>query len=368
MENAITLFIQGHGSENITIPFNNNSLKLLSFAGKPGASGDLGRCEYYNNQPIFTIINNFLNNQYLNHTNLDKESQGQLFSSISQDLQQIYENCDFIYDKGFTETYPVSERIFYFKPNLHETCRLCTNPEESSTENMITMENKDRCIAGRCLTERNKKNLCCPEYGLTVICSSFIEDARFTLAGNSFKERNNANINMKLSNKNYWKNRASNEYKYLVDKIYNQKQISLTELNVLFKSMGFEYIYIFDPSCRYCEIDPLEAEKYRNLELIKPSNRTIINGNTEPIYSSQPTNSFLNNNQTTINKNSNSFVQPIQECINGVCGLFQNKSKIDGGKTKRITRKVFKKRKTNKKKQTIMKKRKTARKTVKKKY
>jgi hypothetical protein len=61
--------------------FNNNSLKLLSFAGKPGVSGDLGRCEYYNNQPIFTIINNFLNNQYLNHTNLDKESQGELFSN-----------------------------------------------------------------------------------------------------------------------------------------------------------------------------------------------------------------------------------------------------------------------------------------------
>lgn len=355
MEKAITLFIQGHGSENISIPFNNNSLKLLSFAGKPGASGDLGRCEYYNNQPIFTIINNFLNKQYLNHTNLDKESQGELLTYTSQHLQEIYEKCDFIYDKGFTETYPVSERIFYFEPNLHETCRLCTNPEESSTENMIILEGKDRCTAGRCLTERNKNNLCCPEYGLTVVCSSFMEDARFTLAGNSFKERSNANINMKLSNKNYWKNRASNEYKYLVDKIYNQKEISLTELNGLFKSMGFEYIYIFDPSCRYCEIDPLEAEKYRNLELIKPSER-INNGNTEPIYSSQPTNSFLNNNPNNINKNSNSFVQPIQECINGVCGLFQNKSKIDGGKTKtkRIKRKVFKKHKTNKKKEKYL--------------
>ena len=184
MEKAVTLLIQGHGSEDITIPFNNNSLMLLSFAGKPGALGDLGRCEYYNNQPIFTIINKFLNKEYLNKINLDKESQGELLSSTYNDLQQIYEKCDFIYDKGFTETYPVSERNFYFEPNPHETCRLCTNPVESSTENMIILEDKDRCIAGRCLTERNKNNLCCPEYGLTVVCSSFIEDARFTLAGN----------------------------------------------------------------------------------------------------------------------------------------------------------------------------------------
>jgi hypothetical protein len=214
---------------------------------------------------------------------------------------------------------------------------------------MVIKEYNERCIAGRCLTERNKNNLCCPEYGLTVVCSSFVEDSRFTLAGNSFKERSNANINMKLSNKNYWKNRASNEYKYLVDKIYNEKEISLSEINNLFKSMGFEYIYIFDPSCRYCEIDPLEAEKYRNIELIKPSERT--NNKQQEIFTSQPITSIIPGTNSNINKLY--IPSSFNDCYNGVCNMF-SKSKVDGGR-KRQTKKVFKKRKTKK----VFKKRKT---------
>jgi murein L,D-transpeptidase YcbB/YkuD len=159
---------------------------------------------------------------------------------------------------------------------------------------------------------------------------------------------------MKLSNKTYWKNRASNEYKYLVDQIYNKKEITLTELTNLFQSMGFKYIYILDPTCRECDIAHNEVEQYVKTETTKPSNRTIMNSNTESIYTSQPTNSFLGNNQNTINKNSNSFVQPLQECINGICKIFPSKSKVDGGTTKKRKRKVFKKRRTNNKKRKTL--------------
>jgi len=371
MENAVTLYIQGHGLENIKVPFNNkNNVQLLSFVGKPGVSGDLAICEYYNNQPIDKVVIYYLQKNmtkmFNDHDTLNNQEQNIFFSESKDFLKDIHQKCDITYDDGFTETYPVSERYFFFEPNQHENCRLCSDPD-CFNENTKRFGLKNITCPQRCLTERNEKKIYCPEYGLSIVSSSFPQDERFTLAGNGYSERLNANINMKLSNKTYWKNRASNEYKYLVDQIYNKKEITLTELTNLFQSMGFKYIYILDPTCRECDIPHNEVEQYVKTETTKPSNRTIMNSNTESIYTSQHTNSFLGINQNTINKNSNSFVQPLQECINGICKIFPSKSKVDGGKTKRIKRKVFKKRRTNNKKRKtlVSKKRKTIKKRVK---
>ena len=351
MDKAVTLYIQGHGSENIKIPFyNNGNVKLLSFVGTPGATGMMDICEYYDNQPIDKIVIHFLKKNmeehFPNQFSLNNYEQSTFFSDSKDYLKKIFENCNIHYENGFTETYPVSERYFYFEPSIedHENCRLCSNPA-CFEEKVKRLELKNLTCPKRCLEERDKNKLFCPEYGLFIVSSSFPEDKRFTLAGNSFEERLNANINMKLSNKTYWKGRASKEYKGLVDKIYDKKEITLTELSLLFYSMGFEYIYILDPTCRDCEIQENEVEEYKNLESTSPIER--INNRKQEIFTQQPSTS------TSINPKINSTVQKsyipsLNDCYKGVCNMFP-KLKVNGGrKKKKKTKKVFKKNKKDK--------------------
>lgn len=342
MDKAVTLYIQGHGSENINVPFDNNgNTKLLSFVGSPGSSGEMVLCNYYNKQPIDKIVIYFLQKNmeevFPNQSTLTNQEQNTFFSSSKDYLKKIHEQCDINYKNGFTETYPISERYFFFEPASedHENCRLCSNP--SCFDNKVQrLGLKNQTCPKRCLEERDQNKLFCPEYGLFVVSSSFPQDNRFTLAGNSFEERLNANINMKLSNKTYWKNRASKDYKGLVDKIYIQKEITLTELGLLFHSMGFEYIYILDPTCRDCEIKENEVDYYRSIESTKPKQR--IKETQQEIITQQPTNSII----TGLNSNNKKSIFPfINECYKGVCNMF-TKSKVDGGKNKN------KKTKTNK--------------------
>lgn len=345
-EEAVTIYIQGHGREYNDETFNNDqTTKLLSFVGMSGELGDAKFCDY-NEKTIDINVIDFLHgqysNQYYNIGNLDNESQDILFDNLPEYLQKLYKKCGLNYENGFTKTWPRWEREFFFEPNPHETCRLCKTLKNKKLNN--------NCNNERCLPERNKNNWCCPEYGLTIVASSFPEDLSFTLAGS--KDRIQSNINMTLSSKTFWKNKASNEYKYLIDKIYNEKEITLSELNLLFKSMGFKYIYILDPTCRECEINKQEAEKNRMIET------------TMPIFTNQPTSSIIpeiNSNVNSNTNNKNPYIQSFQNCYNGVCGMFQNKSKVDGGrkrKRKMKTIKVFEKRKTNKKIMKTIKKRK----------
>ena len=327
MEEAVTLFIQGHGREYNDEPFNNDqTTKLLSFVGMSGELGDAKFCDY-NGKTIDINVIDYLHgqysNQYYNTGNLDNQSQDILFDTLPEYLQKLYKKCGLNYENGFTKTWPRWEREFFFEPNPHENCRLCKTTNNKRLNNT--------CINGRCLPQRNKNNWCCPEYGLTIVASSFPGDLSFTLTGS--QNRTQSNINMTLSSKSFWKNRASNQYKYLIDKIYDEKEIMLSELNLLFKSMGFKYIYILDPTCRECEINKEEALINRSIET------------TIPVFTNQPTTSIIpeikdENSNTNI---QNPYVQTFQNCYNGVCGLFHNKSKIDGGKKKRNrkTKKVF---------------------------
>jgi hypothetical protein len=99
--------------------------------------------------------------------------------------------------------------------------------------------------------------------------------------------------------------------------------------------MGFKHIYIYDPSCRDCEIEAQMAEKYKNLERIHPSNSVIT---------TQPTD-YIPKKSGNGNTIGNSIVN---DCVNGICNMFQKK-KIDGGfKTKRKYKKGKTKRKYKK--------------------
>jgi hypothetical protein len=329
MEETVTLFIQGHGSEYISHPLKNEpNVQLLSFVGMPGVLGQMVFCEH-NDKPIDINIIEYLNKIYSKtygtNGNLNFQSQLSVFNLLPDLLKKLYEECDIIYTKGFSKIWPRWERYFSFKPGEHENCRLCTVTNDLNKENNSSNLGKD-CIRnpGRCLPERNISNLCCPEYGLTIVASSFQEDIPFTLANKNVNRRTEANMNMSLSTKEYWKSRTPT-HKEFVDQIFNEKYIFLSQLITLFKSMGFKYIYLLDPTCRSCKIDTDKAEEYRALENTIPENK---------IFTSQP------NNSTFISSKPTPKTNYFDDCINGVCGYF-NKTKVDGGQ-KRKTRKVFK--------------------------
>lgn len=344
MEEAVTLFIQGHGSEKLTNSLKNDpNIQLLSFVGMPGIVGEMVICEN-NNKPIDINIIEFLNviynKTYKEDGSLDFQSQLLLFNELPELLKRLYEDCDIEYKDGFSKIWPRFERYFSFFPNPHENCRLCSVPNDWNKEQNLGKN----CLPGRCLPERNINNICCPEYGLSIVASSFSNDLPFTLASKNNNTRKEANINISLSTKEYWKSRTPDQ-KSLVDQIYNKKYIYLSQLIILFKSMGFKYIYLLDPTCRSCKIDTHMAEEYKNLERISPN---------EEIFTSQPTNIIFSSDEDPIPK-TNYF----EDCINGICG-FGKKKKIDGGKSRKVfkkgkkkTKKVFKKRKTRKIKKKI---------------
>lgn len=334
-EHAVTLFIQGHGTEDIDTEFDNkdNNTELLSFVGMPGKSGKMNFCGK-NKEPIDMIVLRFLYNQYENHNTIKKENQKQLFEFIPSILPDIYKYCSITIDNGFTLTYPIYDRVFYFSPNEHENCRKCIEPIYSSTKLQADINAEKRVSYKRCIQERDINNIICPEYGLTVVSSSFPEDKLFTLSGVTYNKRNDSNMNMRKSNILHWKNRASPEFKGLVDQIYNDKEISLIEIKDLFRSMGFTKIYIIDPTCRSCEIDPVKAQEIRDAELdpIKADIYRISKKRKREVIPSP------------IPKvTSPNF---IQYCYSGVCSIFRksksNKksksksNKIGGNKTKKM--------------------------------
>lgn len=330
MDSAITIFIQGHGKEDLNSKFSNDkSVELLSFVGKPGELGTMKLCNAYKNMPIDIVVLDFLHKQYSQYNLLSNEDQNVIFHSTGDELPGIYKNCGINYENGFAFTWPRLEREFIFEPAPHENCRVCNDPEEG---NIPFLSNK--CISGRCLPERKKNNICCPEYGLTIVASSFPEDSYFTLAGNS--DRIKSNINMNLMSRDYWKSRTR-DYKYLVDQIFNEKFIHLTDIHLLFKSMGFKNIYIYDPTCRDCEILDQLAEEYKTLERRPPYS----------VITEQPTNFISKSN---VNNNGSSM---LDDCVNGICKIFQ-KSKLEGGAKKylKITKRNYK---NNVKNKTIKK-------------
>jgi hypothetical protein len=349
MDQAITLLIEGHGKEDLNVKFDNDkTVELLSFVGKPGELGIMKLCKKYQYKPIDIVVLNTLHHYYnrQDNENMNNKEQNDLFHEMGRELPAVYENCGIQYKDGFTFTWPVLEREFIFEPAPHENCRLCKDNNCSSK-------------SVRCLPERNINKICCPEYGLTVVSSSFKEDIPFTLGGPT--NRTMANINMYLPAKDYWKSRASNETKYLVDQIYNEKYIHLTDLYLLFKSMGFNHIYIYDPTCRDCEIDETTAQHYRNKELTEPQYIIDKQPFNKIIYSNSNSNSNTNSNSNS-NSNSNYFTNInrnnlINDCYNGVCGYF-NKSKINGGKinSKRKKKKNKKRNKTIKRNKTMKRK------------
>lgn len=214
---SVTLYIQGHGLEmlEIPLPVYGQSVQLLSFSGEVFVNGLMQICEKsgksIDDEVIDTIQSYYLENPHI--------TQSSIFKQFPKILKDMYTDCDIRFEKGFRITFPHNEREFHLKPN----------------------EGEDSSFVS--------------EYGFTVVASSDPNDNEYTLQGSPHKQTKELNWQMTHSNFFYWINKATTmprakmeEYKklFLKDKI-----IYLSNIIDLFLSIGFDKIYIYDPTCRH---------------------------------------------------------------------------------------------------------------------
>jgi hypothetical protein len=254
--NPITLIIQGHGSENTDIGLIANRVQLLSVSGAPGEYGLMGICNH-NNIPLDINVMDRLKDTY-SDPGLQSMSHHIMFNEIlGYVLEDEYTKCNIFFEKngGFTLTQPISERTFYFKPNPHENCEKC-----------IYGEGSNKCE--RCIPIRKDERKQSPEYGLTIISTEIpytqtSDEYRFSLIGN---DRKKANLHMNLTTRNYWKQKipiTSIESINNFEKMFHENEIDLSELLTIFRDMGYQDIYIIDPTCRDCATsNPTRARKH----------------------------------------------------------------------------------------------------------
>jgi hypothetical protein len=327
---SVTLYIQGHGEEDVQISQGIEGVRLLSFAGSAGVLGSMKKCT--NGEMVDIVTLKFLQQMYKTDTTL--ETQEMLFDDILPDsLKDIYENfCNINFvGGGFKKTYPKTERTYFFAPNEHEDCRIC-----KGQINDITGK-----ISHRCLPIRDANSKYCPEYGITVVSSSFEEDHSFTLASdNSSKD---VNLHLSLSAKNYWKNKAkknSTNQKSLefIDKLFEKlfsrekkPKAYLTELIRLFHLMGFTRIFIIDPTCRTLARYNEPTGDYNASKAVKSLRRFALS----VIESQKPrTNSIPNFSYSASKYNTNTTSDPdsdkgiFERCLGDYCpGFLKNSRK-----------------------------------------
>jgi hypothetical protein len=341
-ESSVTIFIQGHGEELLNTPFQNvKRLSLLSFSGSPGELGNMKICDSGESIDIQTIkyLHFMYSNLYSKYNST--VTQMDIYNKLPDDLRELYKNCNIQYeDEGFTVTYPISERIFTLTPNTHENCVKCI---ESGSK--------------RCIYERNSRKQLCPEYGITVLASSDPYDDGFTLATIRLEEKRtkvNWNFNPTVMKHWYGKSRYKDKGE-IYNQLLNDHEITLSNLFLYFSSMGFQNIYIIDPTCRYIPHETTSFQKIsRSVYEKHPSYTRNFHYSPERFHQS-PMNRSLepesNNKICTMKKNKGL----LQQCCGGICktiGL-QSKSKspshsksklkhkIDGGKTRRRAKRAL---------------------------
>ena len=206
--NSVTILIQGHGIQYTNkIKKISANVSLLSFSGFSDTLGYMGFCPKQNKSSETMVI------EKLKEVYRTGESQ-YTFNSLPDILRPIYNSFDIYFKQdGFKITYPKFERMFILQPNPYEDSRYR------------------------------------PNYGIIVVSSSDVEDNGFTLSGIR------GNLFANILNNDYWfeKSTLSEErIEFLKHSLRNsnQRKISLSNLILFFKSMGFDNINIIDPSCR----------------------------------------------------------------------------------------------------------------------
>lgn len=340
----VTIFIQGHGSEDYTLSLKQSiNLNLLSFCGQIGA---LGEMKLENGLQLDIAALNIIQKYYKDHLN---DTQDNKLQGISYVLPILYKRFGITFPNGgFKITQPVRQRTFFLRPNEHENCRMCT---EFGSE--------------RCLESRTR-NVLCPEYGITVVDSSDTQDNGFTL--DTIREgylTKSVNMNMSPSNFQHWQKKITdpNKKQQFKQKIIDKKEVTLTELISFFQSMGFAKINIIDPTCRDCcdidtttpigkfkaivntVIEQKRIEEAKSLvDLMLPTTARERGSQTSPVIRGISP-QIMHRDTDDDNKNENCFIN----CLKGVCQKFCSKKKTLGGRIKKkLTKRKFRRNKTKK--------------------
>lgn len=254
-ENAITIFIFGHGSEDITEFFEGN-VELLSFNGYPSALGRL-----FHNE--FSVFSTELIKQY--QTTRERESQSNIFNRMPQILRTVYKKNGFAIDKffrnkGFKITKPnFSRKFFLHKSNIHEddseygiyvidasnpldddytiyrnidNSRINNSYEHWSERiNDYWREKEDRLKQKKIALRRRLVEL--------INMNANIEEI-ITIQREIFS----------ISNENKYNTKQKTYTKSILDNIINDKQVTLKNLVNFFRNIGYLKVYIYDPTCR----------------------------------------------------------------------------------------------------------------------
>ena len=392
-EESVTLFISGHGMEYFDNRYKENkNVYLMSFVGVPGLSNFMYRCPLNEEAPNTIQQLEFVKKYYKDGLSKGKTQKNFFLNEkVSKELKQGLKNIDERllikenkYSNENTELYGKESSYIHknlyspaFPINLYSTTIPIT--ERLYQLNPNQYENYDECrdMYGNTTFIKDRVNPYCPEYGITIVASTNPKDNGYTLVTaeddiyknnlKNFKSldttdedkeyiiREKSNINLNKSTIEHWRKRAYNysptmfnfNGKYithddyidmLIFYIFNKKEITLTELIYLFESMGFKKIYILDPTCRYSNKTKSSKETKKQIKLEKANYQIDEN----PLL--YPETDDVNEIQSVDNENDNvcsKLGNCVKKCVDNICEwvpIF--KTKISGGKTKKINKKI----------------------------
>jgi hypothetical protein len=281
-ENTIVLYLSAHGYENqnVSTPLlkcSGSFIQTLSFAGHFGSLGM--NEEVKNNEPSYdsaslaVIVNNYktyldlASGQQLDHSDIMEDTKEKIINNTKTSYKGLFESFTSLDAKNYTNAAPFQiikhvdkERRYRFKPNPHEDCDInkCTNYGDDSCSTLPLLKRD------------------CPFYGLSVVYADKQPDSPYSFAGVNNSNLNETdttgntyvsdqiygNLNRNQPVQKYWRDRITSSLVpnkkqvilQIFDKLISNHEILLSEICALFNYLGYKNIFIYDPSCRQCDL------------------------------------------------------------------------------------------------------------------
>lgn len=282
--NTVVLHLSAHGIEypkddKPLLTCNKTHISTLSFPGYVGTLGIMPVKQSrdtpaFDSASLAVIVNNYRSKgtNPIDHVEIMEENKRDVMSLLeSKNYIQgmiALTGSSFNNYNGLPPFQILShieyERVYIFEPNPHEDCDNNCEGKWSSV-----------------CTERSLLDRKCPFYGLNIIYADKTADDKLnSFAGISSSvlevdstttkpdseyilEHKLGNLHQNSTLRNYWETRiyntkANKESKTIVGDIFHKltrdNEIKLSDLCVLFKFLGYQNIFIYDPTCRSCDI------------------------------------------------------------------------------------------------------------------